>query len=271
MPAILSDAAFAARALGHLDEAERLWREALVYTPRLPSRYRPMGATAKTFLAQLYIDRGDLGKADPLASEAVRDLRPLGDRPSLAQSLIDLGNVHRLQGRYSEADQLIQEGTDLYAQSQGADNPNVAYGLVSLANSRYYQGRYDLAEQGVRKAMSIVEKLPKNAHARETANIALALILNKTRRSRQAEALLRDTLSVAQQNARRPLDVAQASGALGECLTIQKRYAEAEPLLVQSYDTLKSVQVPGSPAIKEARERLASLYAARRKPSPIEN
>jgi serine/threonine-protein kinase len=271
MPAFLSDAAFAARALGHLDEAERLWREALVYTPRVPSRYRPMEATVKTFLAQLYVDRGDIRKADPLASEAVRDLRPLGDRPSLAQSLIDLGNVRRLQGRYSEADQLIQEGTDLYAQSQGGDNPNVAYGLVSLANSRYYQRRYDLAEQGVRKAMRIVEKLPKNAHARETTNIALALILNKTGRSGEAEALLRDTLAVAQQNSRRPLDVVLASGALGECLAIQKRYAEAEPLLVQSYATLKSVQVPGSPAIREARERLASLYAARGKPSQIEN
>jgi tetratricopeptide (TPR) repeat protein len=271
MPAFLSDAAFAARALGHLDEAERLWREALVYTPRVPPRYRPMGATVQTFLAQLYIDRGDVGKADPLASEAVRDLRPLGDRPSLAQALIDLGNVRRLQGRYAEADQLIQEGTDLYAQSQAVDNPNVAYGLVSLASSRYYQGQYDLAEQGVRKAMRIVEKLPKNAHARETTNIALALILNKTGRSREAEALLRDTLAVAQQNSRRPLDVALASGALGECLAIQKRYAEAEPLLIQSYATLKSVQVPGSPAIKEARERLASVYAAWGKPSPIEN
>jgi serine/threonine-protein kinase len=271
MPSFLSDAAFAARALGHLDEAERLWHEALVYTPRVPARYRPMGATVKTFLAQLYTDRGELKKADPLASEAITDLRPLGDRASLAQSLIDLGNIRRLQGRYDEADRSIQEGTDLYAQSQGADHPNVAYGLVSLASSRYYQGRYDLAEQDARKAVRIVEKLPKNAHARETANMTLALILNKTGRSGVAEPLLRETLAVAQQNSRRPLDVALVSGALGECLTIQKRYAEAEPLLIQSYKTLKSVQVPGSPTRIEARDRLASLYAGWGKPSPTEN
>ena len=118
---------------------------------------------------------------------------------------------------------------------------------------------------------AIVEKLPKNAHAHETVDITLALVLNKTGRSGEAEPLLRETLAVTQQNSRRPLDVAQASGTLGECLAIQKRYAEAEPLLVQSYATLKSVQVPGSPAIKEARERLASLYAAWGKPSPIVN
>jgi hypothetical protein len=67
------------------------------------------------------------------------------------------------------------------------------------------------------------------------------------------------------------LDVALVSGALGECLTIQKRYAEAEPLLIQSYKTLKSVQVPGSPTRIEARDRLASLYAGWGKPSPTEN
>ena len=93
MPPILSDAAFAARAVGRLDEAERLWREALTYAPRLPARYRPMGSTVKSFLAQLYLDRGDIEKADRLASEASGELRTLGDRPSLAQALIDLGNV----------------------------------------------------------------------------------------------------------------------------------------------------------------------------------
>jgi tetratricopeptide (TPR) repeat protein len=269
MPAILSDAAFAARAVGRLDDAERLWREALTYTPRLPAKYQPMGATVKSFLAQLYIDRGDVDKADPLASEAVMDLRALGDRPSLAQSLIDLGNVRRLQGRYDEADRSIQQGTDLYAQSQGADHPNVAYGLVSLASSRYYQGRYDLAEEEARKALEIVEKLPKSAHSHELVNITLGLILNKTGRTGDAEPLLRETLEVARQNSRRPLDVALASAALGECLAIQKRYAEAEPLLIESYEISKSVQVPGSPVIRERYERLASFYTAWGKPSSL--
>ena len=261
MPAILSDAAFAARALGRLDEAERLWREALTYTPRVPAKYRPMGSTVKTFLAQLYFDRGDIENADPLASEALRELRPLGDRPSLAQALIDLGNIRRLQGRYAEADASIQDGTDLYAQAQGSDNPNVAYGLISLASSYYHQGRYDLAEIEVRRAIEIVEKHAARSHYHQSAYIALGLILNKTGRSEQAEPLLREALSLAQQKSR-ALDVAFASAALGECLATQKRYSEAEPLLAESYRTFKTLQVPGSLVIKEAQQRLASLYNA---------
>ena len=87
-----------------------------------------------------------------------------------------------------------------------------------------------------RKALGIVEKLPKNAHTHEVGNITLGLILNKTGRTAEAEPLLRETLEIVKQSSRRPLDVALASAALGECLAIQKRYAEAEPLLIQSYD-----------------------------------
>src|SRR5262249_9587517 len=133
-------------------------------------------------------------------------------------------------------------------------------------SSRYYQGRYDLAEQDARKAVGIVEKLPKNAHAHEVGNITLGLILNKTGRTGEAEPLLRETLAIVKQSSRRPLDVALASAALGECLAIQKRYAEAEPLLIQSYEISKSVQVPGSPVIREGYERLASFYTAWGKP-----
>jgi serine/threonine-protein kinase len=257
MPPILSDAAFAARAAGRFDEAERLWREALTYTPRLPPKYRPMDGTVKTFLAQLYVDRGEIEKADQLVSEASRELRGLGDRPSLAQALIDLGNVRRFQRRYAEADASIQEGADLYAAAQGADHPNVGYGFISLANSRYYQGRYDLAEEDARKALKIFEKLPARAHSRESADIALGLILNKTGRSTQAEPLLREALAIARQNPGRLLDAAVASGALGECLATQRRYEEAEPLLAQSYGDLRKIQIEGSPAIREAAERLA--------------
>jgi serine/threonine-protein kinase len=270
MAAMLSDAAFAKRALGRLDDAEALWQETLSYAPRLPAKYRAQGMTPKTFLAQLYVDRGDVAKADPMASEASRELREFGgDRVSLAQALIDLGNVRRLQARYTEADAAIEEGTNLFAQVLGRDHPNVAYGLISLANSRYYQAKYGAAEQDVRKALQIVDKLSTRTHYHESAHITLGLILSKASRAGQAEPLLRQALAIAQEQSRRPLDVALASGALGECLAVQRRFSEAEPLLTQSYRMLQALQIPSSPSINEARDRLASLYAAWGKPSAI--
>lgn len=263
MMAVLSDAAFVKRAVGQLDKAEDLWREALAYAPRLPEKYRGQGPGVRTFLAQLYTDRGDIQKADGFASEASQELRPLGrDYFLLAQSLIDLGNIRRLERRYAEADSLIQEGTDLYARAQGADHPNVASGLTSLAKSRYDQGRYDLAEEAARKALKIVDKLPKSISYYASVYSVLGLTLNKTGRSQEAEPLLREALAISEKGAKGSNYVASAMGNLGECLVTQQRYAKAEPLLVQSYQMLKSSQVPQSPFLKQAAERLDSLYAA---------
>ena len=260
---ILSDAAFAKRATGQPDKAEALWREALTYGPRLPAKYRAQVPNLKTFLAQLYVDRGDIQKADGLSGEAAQELRALGNEYfSLAQALIDLGTVRRFERRYAEADSLIQEGTNLYARAQGAGHPNVAFGLASLAMSHYAQGRYDLAEQDARTAAKIIEKLPHTSHYYAAVSSALGLTLNRTGRSREAEPLLREVLALRQKGGKPSTQLALAMGNLGECLATQMRYAEAEPLLVESYQMLDSVQVPQSPMLKEARGRLATFYAA---------
>jgi serine/threonine-protein kinase len=267
LPAILSDAAFIMRSRGHLDEAEALWRECLSCAPRLDAKHRASADNAKTFLAQLYMDRGDIKQAEAMASEANKSLRAQGSPFGLAQSLIDLGNVRRLQGRYPEAESLIDEGTKLFAKSQGEDHPNVAFGLTSLATAHYYEGRYDLAEQEARKALAIAEKSSKTSHTYARASAILGRILTTTGRASEAEPLLRDVLAVLEPRVPRQSNpMATMLGNLGDCLAAQARYAEAELRLNESYTILKVVNVPQSPGLDEARQRLVSLYEAWGKP-----
>ena len=60
--------------------------------------------------------------------------------------------------------------------------------------------------------------------------------------------------------------VALANSALGECLTIQERYGEAEPLLVGSYESLKNSQGANNPRTRLALQRLVELYEKWQKP-----
>jgi len=266
LPSVLSDAAFVARARGHLDQAEALWREALVYGPRLPDKYRGEAIAPKNFLAQLYLDRGDLPKADAYATEAVQGLRALANPFPLAQALIDLGGVRRLQGRLAEAESLAQEGTDLYAKAQGPDAPNVSFGLTALAMIHLDQGRLDVAEQNARAAMAIAGALTKSSHYYVRAATALGLVLTRVGRANEAEPLLRGVLTTLEATSpRQSYVVASALGALGECFTAEKKYVEAEPLLVESRDTLQSIQVADSPDLALARRRLATLSSSRQK------
>lgn len=53
--------------------------------------------------------------------------------------------------------------------------------------------------------------------------------------------------------------VAQAKGALGDCLARERRLSEARPLLESSYRTLKLDFGANDPRIKEAAARLQEL------------
>jgi hypothetical protein len=51
---------------------------------------------------------------------------------------------------------------------------------------------------------------------------------------------------------------------LGECLTAQKRYGEAEPLLKEGYDEMKAALGEKHPRTLEAVQRLVQFYDAKR-------
>ncbi|HZE13802.1 MAG TPA: tetratricopeptide repeat protein, partial [Chthoniobacterales bacterium] len=54
--------------------------------------------------------------------------------------------------------------------------------------------------------------------------------------------------------------IGSASSALGECLTAQKRYPEAETFLMNGYNDLKAKLGPQNRRTTDARQRLAKLY-----------
>ena len=91
---------------------------------------------------------------------------------------------------------------------------------------------------------------------------------DNTGRAQQAEPMLRQALDMRLgKMPKNSNPIAIAQGALGQCLTVQKRYAEAESLLKESYETLKATQVSGSPILVKAAQRCAALYMAWGRPS----
>jgi len=93
------------------------------------------------------------------------------------------------------------------------------------------------------------------------------MILNKMGRPRDAEASVRQALEIRTRLV--PPGhrlIASTKAALGESLRLQKRYVEAEPLLIESYNILKSTAGEQNPRTKEARQSLKALYQDWHKP-----
>ena len=77
------------------------------------------------------------------------------------------------------------------------------------------------------------------------------MIYSQTGRTAEAENLLREAVRIRAENVPETHFLrATANGALGEFLTTQKRFAEAEPFLLTSYESLENSQAAEQPANK---------------------
>jgi eukaryotic-like serine/threonine-protein kinase len=94
-----------------------------------------------------------------------------------------------------------------------------------------------------------------------TALTVQGLILSKLGRNTEAEKVLREAVKLREENLPdKHFMTALTKAALGECLTGQKRYDEAEPLLRDSYESLKNSQGADNPRTKLVLQRLVALY-----------
>ena len=87
------------------------------------------------------------------------------------------------------------------------------------------------------------------------------MIYSQTGRTAEAETLLREAVRIRAENVPETHFLrATANGALGEFLTTQSRFPEAESFLLASYESLKKSQAENSPRTKLAVQRLVALY-----------
>jgi eukaryotic-like serine/threonine-protein kinase len=84
--------------------------------------------------------------------------------------------------------------------------------------------------------------------------------------SARAEPLLRECLAIGEQNEPDGAKTSDTKSMLGAALLGQKKYAEAEPLLLAGYQGMKqneaTIPTPYKIRLIEALERLVQLYEA---------
>ncbi len=94
-----------------------------------------------------------------------------------------------------------------------------------------------------------------------TALIFKGLSLAKTGQINEGEKLLREAVELRTKSLpKEHFWVAIAESALGEDLYLQKRFTEAEPFLLESFESLKGSQGTQNPRTILAQNRLVKLY-----------
>jgi tetratricopeptide (TPR) repeat protein len=197
--------------------------------------------------------------------------RTLGaEHPDTLLTLNNLGQTCLAAGR-------LAESLAFYAQAaQGVGNRDFPHqhagGIVGGAAAVFeLAGRFTPAESWRRKWLDYLQKnggAQGPAYAAELAALGFKLLHQK--KWSDAEAPLAESLAIREQTQPEIWSTFNSRSLLGAALLGQRKYEQAEPLLVQGYkgmiDREATIPPQGQPRVREALERLIDLYFALGKP-----
>lgn len=258
--------------------SEDYLREALRYSYAFKGKDRAVVAMIYNDLSNEAGYRGDPDEAERLLRASLEEYRklPPGTYVEMSTTLSNLGALLIRKGKYAEAEPYVLEGLALRRKVFGDAHVSTSMGFFRLADLRYKQRRYEEAEKADQESIDTFKRavpVPQNNVLFANPLIEMGSILDEMGRSREAENYLRQALEIRTQFLPKGNQlIGRAEAVLGECLTLQKRYAEAEPLLLDSYKIIKATTSSESdPRRAEARQRLATLYTGWGRPAVAAN
>jgi serine/threonine-protein kinase len=245
--------------------AERLYREAVAIDLRHHREKHPQYVRHLHNLATVLHARGDLDAAEPLYRETVELFREILG-PQHSETVDGSGNLGRLledRGRFDEAQQIYS--TALAASRKAHPEPHVDVGnlLSDLGRLALARKQYKEAEQRLREALQIYRATLPSGHsltAGALTNLGRAQL--ELNRPRDAEETLQRALGEWSKafGATSPY-YALARAFLGRAWALQKRYAEAEPALLEGYPVLVRARM-SEHHISSVRRWIEDLYQA---------
>ena len=192
-----------------------------------------------TNLAELYRDRGEYDKAEPLTAAALAAYRRvLGvHHPSATNSMNSLAELYVESGKYPQAEALFEEALES-ARSVGREkHPFALASLFGLAEAYEGEGRLAQAESVYTKVFESRRDVLGNEHPDTLDTLAsLAKVRIGEQHYPQAEAPLRQALAGYEKTVPDSWERYDCEALLGVSLAGQKRFTEAEPLLVAGYE-----------------------------------
>lgn len=259
----LNEFGYLRRTQGDSKDAELAFREALALASRLPQAAHFIVGITRSTLASTLADEGSFPEALQTAQAAVEDGRQAGlaGTPSVGFSLTVLGGFLTDDNQLAEADKVLAKGEAIFRRFLEPSHLWLGDNLRDQAIAFYKEKRYGEAEKKVDECLRIY-RVSFGSHYDQypTALIVQGLILSQTGRMSEGERVLREALKMRTDSLPpQHYWVAQAKGALGDCLARERHLSEARPLLESSYRTLKMDFGPTDPRTKEAAARLEEL------------
>jgi tetratricopeptide (TPR) repeat protein/tRNA A-37 threonylcarbamoyl transferase component Bud32 len=266
----LNNLALTLQAESKYAEAEDLMRESLAMGKAILGAEHPSVASTLNNLGTVLSYEGKYAEAESLYREALRLYRKQfgEEHPVVASALNNLAGLFQTVGQPEKAEPLYRQTLAMRRKLLGPRHPAVATSLSNLALVLQDQGKLADAEPLFRQCLEMRRALLGNGHP-HTANALLGLgsLLLQKGDAHEAEPLLRECVAIRRQAVSpEPWQLALAKNAMGASLAAQRRYSEAESLLVGSTPVITGSPAPSLQRKREALRRTISLYEAMGRP-----
>jgi serine/threonine protein kinase/Tfp pilus assembly protein PilF len=249
-----------------LASAEQYHRQALrIYQETVP-RTHPDYAQTLGSLGYELVRRGNLAEAEKVLNEALELKRQVfgASSPQLSAVLQSLADIHDQRGELNQAMALETEALTISRRSAGERVVETAVFLDSLARLQAKAGMREEARRNVLAALSIYgEKLPADHPYIASSDQLLGEIHLAAGEAREAIAPLRRALDICVRTyGVTSWRTARSQSALGEALAATDNLGEAEPLLLESYRTLRAQLGNDDDLTQLARKRVLKFLSA---------
>ena len=227
-------------------------------------------------LAKSYADLARNADALKFREEtlALRKAKLGPDHPDTLESMHSLASSYFDLGRYADALELQEEVLALSKSKLGPDHPLTLNSIANLGVVLRDYGKLNLALPLLEETLALRKaKLgPEHPDTLDSMN-DLAGFYAKADRGEKAEPLLRECLAIREKARPDAWTTFRTKSMLGGSLLSQKKYSEAEPLLLAGYIGMKqrekTIPPKGKVRLTEALDRMIELYKATNKPDEV--
>ncbi len=186
----------------------------------------------------------------------------------------DLGCGYLLAGNIEQALAVHEQTASSAKTSLGPDHPTTLVSLNNLGCTYLEAGKLNQAEPALQEALKL-QRMKLGAEHPDTlltlANLTQCLL--RQGNYTNAETVARECLQLRQKISPNHWRTFAAQSRLGRALLGQKKYAEAEPFLLQGYSGLEASEckIPAASraTLRQAAKTLVQLYEACGKPDQV--
>jgi tetratricopeptide (TPR) repeat protein len=259
---------------GKYAQAEALGNQILEIERRVLGPEHPDTLASMHNLAYTYRCQGNYAQAETLGSQVLEiRRRVMGPEHENTLAIMDnLAEIYGDEGKYTEAEALLNQ-TLAIERRVLASEVLVSSTLLRFAFIYQREGEYDLAQNRAEQALagfrhSLGAENPDTNTMASEADLALAYVSQG--RFAQSEPLAREALEGNKKIQPDNWQRFRAASLLGASLAGEKKYAEAEPLLLEGYQGMlarkERIAVPDRYHLELAHQWLVRLYQAWGKP-----